>query len=147
MKTVTTYLNFDGNCRQAMTFYQKCLGSDLHLSPFTDAHGQPLSGPAAKIMHSHLSRGGVPFLMASDTPPGGALRPGNNIYVCIDCNSVDEIERLFIAFSRNGQVRMPLADVPWGARFGMLSDQFGIQWMFNCTLPDSHGPGQPVSLN
>jgi PhnB protein len=48
---------------------------------------------------------------------------------------VDEADRLFGALSRGGEVRMPLMDAPWGARFGMLTDQFGIQWMINCFLP------------
>jgi PhnB protein len=30
---------------------------------------------------------------------------------------------------------MPLGTMPWGARFGMLVDQFGIQWMINYELP------------
>jgi PhnB protein len=31
---------------------------------------------------------------------------------------------------------LPLGDMFWGARFGMLTDQFGIQWMFNYDLPN-----------
>jgi PhnB protein len=137
MKTVTTYLSFDGNCRQAMSFYQQCLGSGLELNPYPDANGQPSSDPAAKIMHAQLMRGGAPILMASDTPQAGSLQTGNNFSVSIDCDSLDEVERLFVALSRSGEVRMPLTDAPWGARFGMLTDQFGIQWMFNCYLGQS----------
>ena len=81
-------------------------------------------------------RGGAPILRASDGPPGGSsLQPGTNFSVAIDCDSVEEIERLFGAVGQNGKIRMPLSNVPWGARFGMLTDQFGIQWMFNCNLP------------
>jgi PhnB protein len=135
MKTVTTYLNFDGNCRQAMSFYQECLGTELQLNSYPDAKGQPSSDPGAKIMHSQLSRGGAPILMASDAPPGGSLRSGNNFSVSIDCDSLDEIERLFTALSQDGRVRMPLANMPWGARLGMLTDQFDIQWMLTCNTP------------
>ena len=81
-----------------------------------------------------LSRGGAPVLMASDTPQVGSLRPGNNFSVSIQCDSVGEIECLFAALGQNGQIRMPLGDTPWGARFGMLTDQFGIQWILNCNL-------------
>ena len=134
MKTVTTYLSFDGNCRDAMSFYQQCLGVELQLNAYPDANGQPSSAPGARIMHGQLARGSAPVLMASDTPQPGSLRPGNNFSVSIDCDSRDEIELLFTALSQNGQVRMPLTDAPWGARFGMLTDQFGIQWMLNCNL-------------
>jgi PhnB protein len=134
MKTVTTYLSFDGNCREAVSFYQQCLGGELQLSPYPDASGQPSSDPAAKVMHSQLIRGGAPFLMASDSHQSGSLRSGNNFSVAIDCESVDEADRVFAALSRGGNATMPLTDAPWGARFGMLTDQFGIQWMINCYM-------------
>jgi PhnB protein len=135
MKTVTAYLSFDGNCRQAVSFYQQCLGAELALNPYPDATGQPSSDSMAKIMHAQLMRAGVPILMASDTPQSGLLKAGNNFSVSIDCDSVGETESLFAALSQGGNVRMPLTDAPWGARFGMLTDQFGIQWMLNCFLP------------
>ena len=134
MKTVTTSLSFDGNCRQAMSFYRECLATELEVNPYPDATGQPSSDPGAKIMHAQLVRGGAPILMASDAPQAGSLKPGNNFSIAIDCDSVDEADRLFAALSRRREVRMPLMDAPWGARFGMLTDQFGIQWMINCFL-------------
>jgi PhnB protein len=142
MKSVTAYLNFDGNCRHAMSFYRECLDTKLHLNAYPDSSGQPSRDPAARIMHSQLLHDGAPILMASDTPPGGgSLKPGNNNFsVSIHCDSLDEIERLFSALGQNGKVRMPLRDMPWGSRLGMLTDQFGIQWLLNCDLP-SEGSG------
>jgi PhnB protein len=130
MKHVTPYIHFDGNCRQAMQFYQKCLGTEIQMTPYPDAKGQA----SAKIMHSQLLRNGQPVLMASDGAPESSLRPGNNFSVSIECDSIEEIERLFAAVGENGQVRLALGDMPWGARFGMLTDQFGVQWLFNCDL-------------
>jgi len=135
MKTVTTYLSFDGNCRQAMSFYGECFATDVELSTYPDASGQPSSDPAAKIMHAQVMRGGAPILMASDTPQSGSLRVGNSVSVAIDCESLEEADRLFGALSQGGEIRMPLTDAPWGARFGMLTDQFGFQWLINCALP------------
>lgn len=132
MKNVTAYLSFDGKCRQAMSFYRECFTTELEVNPYPDASGQPSSDPGAKIMHAQLVRGGTPILMASDTPQAGSLQRGNNFSVAIDCDSVEEADRLFAALSRSGEIRMPLTDAPWGARFGMLTDQFGIQWLINC---------------
>ena len=136
MKYVTAYLNFDGNCRQAMNFYNERLGSEMQINPYPDAKGST-ADPKARIMHSQLVRNGEPFLMASDIPPGSELRPGNNLSVSVDCDSLEEIERVFAAMGQNGQVRVPLADMPWGARFGMLTDRFGVQWLFNWNVPRS----------
>lgn len=134
MKSVTAYLNFDGNCRQAMTFYQQCLGTELELTPFPDDQGKPPTDPKAGIMHARLTREGQPILMASDMPPGSSPRAGNNFAVSVDCETLEEIERIFSALGKSGQVKMPLGSMPWGARFGMLIDQFGTQWMINCQL-------------
>jgi PhnB protein len=73
--------------------------------------------------------------MASDSMPGTPLQQGNNFSVSISCESLQEIERMFAALSEKGKVTMPLQDVFWGARFGMLTDQFGINWMLNYEHP------------
>lgn len=46
--------------------------------------------------------------MASDTPPGGSLKPGSPFSVSIDCDSTQEIERLFAALGHNGQEKCHL---------------------------------------
>lgn len=97
MKSVTTYLGFAGNCREAMSFYRDCLGAELELNPYPDS--------AAKIMHARLAVAGAPILMASDTHEPGSLQAGNNFSVAIDCD-----------LSHAGEVRMPLTDAPCGAR-------------------------------
>jgi PhnB protein len=136
MKELTPYLNFDGACREAMTFYSKCLGAELLLMPFTEGQCDVPKEAAERIMHARLTKAsGTPILMASDTPPGMPLHPGNNFWVSINCESIEELEKLFAALGENGKVAMPLQDMFWGARFGMLADQFGIQWMFNYEQP------------
>jgi PhnB protein len=132
MKSVTSYLSFDGNCRQAITFYRECLGGELTINAYPDASGQPSADPGAKVMHAQLALQGAPLLMASDSPQPGTLQQGNNFSVSIDCDSRSEVERLFASLAGQGEVRMPLMDAPWGAVFGMLTDQFGVQWLLNC---------------
>ena len=84
-------------------------------------------------MHARLTKGQA-VLMASDTTPGMPYQQGNNFSININCESLAEIERLFTAFSEKGKVTVPLQDTFWGARFGMLTDQFGVNWMFNFEL-------------
>ena len=131
---INAYLNFDGNCREAMTFYAKCLGGDLQLMTFGDAPMESSPGLKDKIMHAKVSKG-PHVLMASDPDPRTAVQPGNNFSICIQCESLEEIESLYSAFSEKGTQTMPLQDTFWGARFGTLTDQFGINWMFNLEKP------------
>jgi PhnB protein len=125
MKSLTTYPHFDGNCRTAMAFYQRCLGGELQLRAYPDAGGTPSTDPDARIMHASLTRAGAPTLMASDSSPEGPVQPGDNFSVSVECESLLEIERLFGAIGERGKVRLALADMPWGARFGMLTDSSG----------------------
>ena len=140
MITTNTYLNFDGNCRQAMTFYGKCLQTEPGLTPFSAGPPEMLAAAGAtpdRILHSELHSGPV-VLMASDTLPGMSFRQGSNFSISITCESLAEMERLFAAFGESGNVMMPMHDAFWGGRFGMLTDQFGINWMFSFREPGQH---------
>jgi PhnB protein len=117
-----------------MTFYGKCLEAELYLMPFSEAPCDSPKEAKDRIVHATLTKG-TPVLMASDTMPGMPFAPGNNFSVIIHCESLQEIERLFAAFSEKGKVILPLQDTFWSALFGMLTDQFGIQWMFSFARP------------
>ena len=133
MKAFIPYLNFDGNTREAMEFYKKCTGGTLDIMSFADAKIPAPPGTENRTMHARLNSASA-VLMASDTMPGHPFKQGTNVHVNVDCDGVDEIERLFKAFSEGANVTMPLADQFWGAKFGMLTDKFGVNWMFNCEL-------------
>jgi PhnB protein len=139
MKSMNPYLNFNGNCRQAVEFYQKCLGADLEVMLFSEAPCATPEDQKDRIMHARLSKGSIE-LMASDTMSSAPIKRANNFSINIYCESAQEIETLFAAFSEGGSVTMPLQDMFWGARFGTLTDQFGIHWMFNYFLPKNGDP-------
>jgi PhnB protein len=54
------------------------------------------------------------------------------INLSIECDSIEQLERVFPKVAEGGKITMPLQDQFWGARFGMLTDKYGIHWMFNC---------------
>ncbi|MCZ2080339.1 MAG: VOC family protein [Bryobacterales bacterium] len=138
MKDINTYLMFDGNCLTAMTFYQECFGAELFKMTYGEMPGEiPKEMQAAqdRIMHASLTKGKL-LLMASDTPPGQPSKTGDNFSISITCESVEEIDRLFAAIGEKGTVKMPLQETFWATRFGMLTDQFGINWMLNLERPE-----------
>jgi PhnB protein len=126
------YLIFNGNCRKAMEFYKKCLGGVLHTMPYGDAPGcSELPAKYKKwVIHARLTIKSM-VLMASDTRPGMPVQEGDNFFISINCKSVKEIEKLFKALKAKGKVTMPLQETFFAQRFGMLTDQFGVKWMFN----------------
>src|SRR5260221_11621759 len=140
MKEINTYLMFNGDCRRAMTFYQKALGAELQLMTYGEARvdmpKEMSKDSKDRIIHARLSKGSA-LLMASDTPPGKECPVGSNFSVSINCESAAEVDKLFTTLGEKGKVTMPLQDTFWGAYFGMLTDRFGINWMFNFEKPKS----------
>jgi PhnB protein len=130
MKHITTYLNFDGETREAMTFYAQCLGAELSIQSFKDANIPAEPGNEDRVMHARLSRGEA-VIMASDTMPGMSFTKGNNFSMTIECDSAEELQQLYEALLEGGKSTMEPQDTFWGARFAMLTDKFGIGWMFN----------------
>lgn len=133
MKTIEPYLIFNGNCRLAMEFYRDCLGADLNIMTYAEGPGEHPDAVKDKIMHAKLAKGPL-VIMASDPHDATPVNQGTNFFLSLNCDSQDEIERLFDAVGKNGKVLLPLQDMFWGARFGMLTDQFGVNWMFNLEL-------------
>ena len=135
MQTVP-YLNFDGDCRAAFTFYQQVLGGELQITSHGDS---PIAGevPAEwhdRVMHARLDADGA-TLMASDYPPGEHAKP-KGMSVALHVESPAEAERIFHALAEGGTVTMPIAQTFWSERFGMLVDRFGIPWMINALQGD-----------
>jgi PhnB protein len=132
---LTPYLTFNGNCRQAMTFYQQCLGGELMVQAFEDTPAAAQVAPEARqnVMHSMLTTPDL-VLMASDSGLGPAAK-GDMVSLALNCQSPDEIRHLFDRLSVGGTITMPLQDTFWGATFGMFADQFGIDWMLNYDKP------------
>jgi PhnB protein len=52
---------------------------------------------------------------------------------------VEETERIFNALSGEGTVTMPLEKTFWNSYFGMLTDQFGVNWMVSMDLGINQG--------
>ena len=122
---------FNGNAREAMEFYHKCLGGKLELMTYEDYPDDNLSPEHRKrIMHGILHCEHI-SIMASDKFPDRNSVPGDNVHLSIDCVSESELTRLFFSLGEGGQITFELQDTFWGARFGQIRDKFGINWMMN----------------
>lgn len=127
------YLSFNGQCKEAFNFYQKCLGGKIQsMMTWGDS---PMAEHVSsewrdKIIHASLTAGDT-ALLGADSPPDRYEVPAG-ISVTIQLTDVAEAERIFGALSEGGKVTMPLEKTFWATRFGMVVDRFGIPWMVNC---------------
>jgi PhnB protein len=132
MAQINAYLNFNGDCREAMIFYKNCLGGELTIQTVEGSpieHQCPLS-MKHHVLHASLLKGNL-VLMASDMiEPEGFIK-GNTIALSLNCSSEKEIKTFFSRLASGGKVTHPLEKQFWGATFGVLTDKYGIKWMLN----------------
>ncbi len=71
-------------------------------------------------------------LMASDTnSKSGDVNFGSNITLNINTQDLETAQKYYAALANGGKETMPLQVTFWGAKFGMLTDKFGVHWMIN----------------
>jgi PhnB protein len=127
------YLAFNGNCAEAMRFYERAIGGKLDVMSFGSS---PMCNdfPADShhlVMHACLSNDQV-RLMASDTPPGMPFNGASgSVSLAISYDDNAEAERVFNALAEGGQVSMPFEPAFWAERFGAVTDRFGTSWLVN----------------
>ena len=134
MARIHSYLTFNGNCREAMTFYQECLGGELTVQTIGES---PLAKKLPKrmkecILHATLTKEAL-VLQGSDMVPPSGLVKGNAVSLSLDCSSEEEIKMVYTKLSAQGKANHPLEDTFWGALFGDLTDKFGNHWILNYT--------------
>ena len=134
---LTPYIMFHGQCEEALNFYARVFNGEIKdLSRYEGSPVEGMSKDNQKVMHATFIGEGITF-MASDSSED--MQPGSSgmVHLSLNTDSVQQQEKIFQALSEGGRVTMPLQDTFWGARFGMLTDRFGIHWMFNQELKQS----------
>jgi PhnB protein len=129
---IEAYINFNGNCREAVEFYAEAFGTEKQqVMTFGEAPPDPnfpLPDNAKNlIMHTFLMIGGSK-VMFSDTFPGMPFTAGNNISLTFMSKDVDELKSVFNKLKEGGTVDMDLQKTFWSECYGSLTDKFGIPW-------------------
>ncbi|MDO8787908.1 MAG: VOC family protein [Sulfuritalea sp.] len=130
---IQPYLFFEGRCEEALDFYRSVLGAEITLlmrykeSPEAPPPGCLAPGSEEKVMHASV-RIGETTIMASDGMCQG--KPNfQGFSLALNVAGEAEVDRIFNALAKGGEVRMPLAKTFWSPRFGMVADRYGVGWM------------------
>ncbi|AWO02231.1 VOC family protein [Chitinophaga alhagiae] len=137
MSTINAYITFNGNCHEAMKFYQDALGGELTLQ---SVGGMPVearcpAGEEQQIMHSQLMKGNMVLMGTDMLGPAGFIQ-GTTMSLALQCDTAEEINTYFANLSQGGQVVEPLGKQAWGPLWGMLIDRYGVAWMLNHDLKE-----------
>jgi PhnB protein len=127
------YVNFNGECSQAIALYQKALGAKVeNLMKYSDLPGSTHAAENKdRVIHCQLQLG-AQTLMVSDVPAERPIPAGGNAHVAIEIDDAAAGAKAFHALASGGRITVPLGPAFWGGQFGMLTDAFGVQWMVNC---------------
>ena len=124
------YLNFSGNCQEAMEFYKSVFGGKLEMTNYLDGGMSRSADDEKLIMHAMLEADNGVTFMASDGKSDTETHEAT-VQLSLSGDSSEELTGYFDKLSQGGQVREPLVKAPWGDTFGMLTDKFGMSWMVN----------------
>ncbi|MEO6728386.1 MAG: VOC family protein [Candidatus Dojkabacteria bacterium] len=134
MIQATPFLLFDGNCAEAMNFYNECLGGKLTMTRLGDT-AMKESFPKEKygsIINSQLISDGI-NISATDWMASPEFDPilGNMSAVYITSQSTEELKTLFAKLAEGAKKEwfQDLHEMPFGL-YGQFFDKFGVQWIF-----------------
>lgn len=130
---IVPYLTFSGNCREAMKFYQVCLGGNLHFQTIGDSPERAKKLPKKVqdyILHASLIKDAL-ILTGTDLIVDSGLRKGNSVSLMINCHSEKEIRTLYKKLSHGGMAKYRIKKTYWGAMFGGFKDKYGHDWILN----------------
>jgi PhnB protein len=125
------YLNFNGQCAAAFSFYAQILGGKTTMQTFGESpmKDQVPADWRDKVLHARLVIEDK-VIMGSDAPPPHYSAP-KGMHVSLSVPSPGEAERIFTALAEQGKVTMPFQKTFWSPGFGMAVDRFGIPWIVN----------------
>ena len=134
MTQAIAYLSFDGQCAQAMRFYEQALGARLEM--MMSGAESPLAAQippehAHRILHARLALPGGGTLFGGDCPGHVPYEGIKGVSITVDYPSVAEATRVFEALADGGRVTQPLQPSFWAKTWGMVVDRFGAPWIVN----------------
>ncbi|MGE6917080.1 VOC family protein [Achromobacter kerstersii] len=136
MPQLSAYLSFDGNCADAMRFYERVLGGRIEaLIRYADAPADatmPALSPddAERIMYARLALD-EQTLLASDATAAHPYPGKKGMALALVYPTVSDAQRVFEQLADGGNVTMPLQKTFWAEAYGALIDRFGTRWMLS----------------
>jgi predicted 3-demethylubiquinone-9 3-methyltransferase (glyoxalase superfamily) len=122
---IRTFLMFEGQAEQAMTFYMSLFGNARIVD--IKRYGPGEAGKEGSVMLAVFSLDGQE-IMCIDSPVKHAFTFTPSMSLFVTCQTEAEIDGLFAKLSDGGQVMMALDKYPFSDRFGWVSDRFGVSW-------------------
>ena len=126
MQKITPFLWFNDNAEQAVKFYTSIFKKSKVLK--VARYGDAGPGPKGSVMTIEFQIEGQEFIALNGGPH---FKLNEAVSFVVNCKTQAEVDRYWKKLSAGGKVTMPLEKAPWGDKFGMVTDKFGMNWMVN----------------
>ncbi len=135
------YLHFRGQARQALQFYAEVLGGTPEMTTFGQFEMPVPDVDKDNLMHGFLRTEQGLTLMAADMPSTMEGEPTGGITLSMSGEGEDDarLSGYWDKLADGAQIDVPFEAAPWGAKFGQLTDKFGVPWMVNIQLEQVPG--------
>jgi PhnB protein len=143
MSTINVYLYFKGNCERAFDFYKSVFGGEYEfIGRYKDMPQKARQNlpycTDEQIMHITLPISKETILMGSDLIDSNEeiSESKNRFSLYVNTDNQREAERIFDAFSDEGEIIVPIEEQFWGSFYGSCIDKFGISWKISFSTND-----------
>lgn len=137
--TATAHINFRGDAREALEFYQSVFGGDLSIATYADIRSVEDPAQADQVAFGRLAAPNGFDIMAYDVQPSKPYSPGENaFYITLQGTDAEEIKTLWDALGNGADaILTPLAPAAFAPLYGMVTDRFGVTWIVGVEHPQS----------
>jgi len=119
--SVTAHLVYNGDCRQAIKFYQRVFGAVVE--------GEIMSGfDGNSVMHAQIKIGDTHLMLADGVPGSWTKGPTDHATASLFLYTANCDEVYKKALAEGGKVEQEMMDAFWGDRMGSIKDPFGHVW-------------------
>ncbi|AZT90601.1 VOC family protein [Caldicellulosiruptor changbaiensis] len=119
------------NCTQALEFYKNVFGAEVKNVQMTD-NVPTFQQYKGKVLHAELFLS--PELVVYLADKFDDKPDISNIHLVLECESEEEIKRIYNNLAEHGSVKFELQKTFWGALHAAVTDKFGVTWGLNYSL-------------
>jgi PhnB protein len=130
-----THLNFRGDARAALTFYQSVFDGHLAVVTYKDAGNVQDPAEADQVMWGQVAADNGFRVMAYDVPSGRPWDQGENaFFLSLRGETAEEVTAYWEKLTEGATVLQPLSPAQWAPLYGMLKDRFGVTWVVDVAV-------------
>lgn len=132
---VVTHLNFRGDARAALEFYQSVFGGDLTIITYQDMGNAQDPAEANQVVWGQVADASGPRVMAYDVPSRLPWSQGDSpFFLSLRGDAAEEVTAYWEKLAVGSTVIVPLAPSQWAPLYGMLTDPFGVTWVVDVAV-------------